>query len=155
MQIGLRPISEADFEFIYQVTKAAMQTYVEKTWGSWADDEQRVQTYGSIDLSTHQIIQINGEDVGCLAVERHISYMQLTKLYLLPAFQRCGIGTFLIRLLVAQAKELKMPLRLRVLAVNPARRLYEREGFVVQAQTKERIYMEYTDLSAGRESFST
>ncbi|RUS92785.1 hypothetical protein DSM107010_72900 [Chroococcidiopsis cubana SAG 39.79] len=67
----------------------------------------------------------------------------LTKLYLLPDFQRRGIGTFLIRQLIAQAKALNAPLRLRVLAVNPARRLYEREGFSVQAQIEERIFMEY------------
>ncbi|RUS92784.1 hypothetical protein DSM107010_72890 [Chroococcidiopsis cubana SAG 39.79] len=77
MQIGLRPTSNVDFEFIHQVTKAAMQTYVEQTWGSWVDDEQRVRTYNSIDLSTHQIIQLDGRDVGCLAVERHSSHLQL------------------------------------------------------------------------------
>lgn len=143
MHISLRPISNVDFEFIYQVTKAAMQTYVEQTWGSWADDEQRVRTYNSIDLSTHQIIQLDGRDVGCLAMEHHSSHLQLTKLYLLPDLQRRGIGTFLIRQLIAQAKALKAPLRLRVLAVNPARQLYEREGFRIQAQTDERIFMEY------------
>ncbi|MEH1905586.1 MAG: GNAT family N-acetyltransferase [Nostoc sp.] len=143
MHISLRHISEADFDFIDQVTKAAMQTYVELTWGNWVNEEQRSPTYDSIDLSTHQIIQFDSQDVGCLAVERHSSYVQLTKLYLLPNFQRRGIGTFVIRQLIAEAKERKTPLRLRVLAVNPAHRLYQREGFVVQAQTQERIYMEY------------
>lgn len=147
MHISLRPISNVDFEFIYQVTKAAMQTYVEQTWGSWVDDEQRLRTYNSIDLSTHQIIQLDGQDVGCLAVEHHSNHLQLTKLYLLPDFQRRGIGTFLIRQLIAQTKALNAPLRLRVLAVNPARKLYEREGFSIQAQTKERIFMEYTASS--------
>lgn len=147
MRINLRPISEIDFEFIYKVTKAAMQAYVEQTWGSWVDDQQRMQIYNSINLSTHQIIQFNAQDVGCLALERHLSHIQLTKLYLLPDFQCHDIGTFLIRQLVTEAKELKIPLRLRVLAVNPARRFYEREGFVVQVKTDERIYMEYTERS--------
>ncbi|WP_174712079.1 hypothetical protein [Nostoc sp. TCL240-02] len=53
MHINLRPIKEVDFDFIYKVTKAAMQSYVELTWGSWVDNEQRVRTYASIDLSTH------------------------------------------------------------------------------------------------------
>lgn len=143
MQITLCPISEADFEFIYKVTKAAMQTYVEQTWGGWVDEEQRSQTYDSIDLSTHQIINLSGQNIGCLAVERYPSHIQLTKLYLLPNFQRRGIGTLLVRQLIVETKEQKIPLRLRVLAVNPARKFYERQGFVVQAQTNERIYMEY------------
>lgn len=97
MHITLRSISEVDFEFIYEVTRVTMQTYVEQTWGNWVDFEQRTIIYDSINLSTHQIIQLDGQDVGCLAVEIHPSYMQLTKLYVLPNFQRRGIGTVLIR----------------------------------------------------------
>lgn len=65
MQITLRPISEADFEFIHELTKTTMQTYVEQTWGCWVDEEQRTVIYNSINLSTHQIIQLDGQDVGC------------------------------------------------------------------------------------------
>ena len=143
MQINLRPITEADFDFIYQVTKITMQIYVEQTWGGWDEEEQQEIIYNSIDMSMHQVIQCDRQDAGCLAVERYSEYMQLTKLYVLPQFQRCGIGTFLIRQLIDEAKDYQIPLRLRVLAVNPARRLYEREGFVIQSQTKERIFMEY------------
>ncbi|NET31500.1 MAG: GNAT family N-acetyltransferase [Cyanothece sp. SIO1E1] len=120
-----------------------MQTYVEQTWGCWVDEEQRQIIYDSINLSTHRIIQLDDQDAGCLAFEIHPSHMQLTKLYVLPHFQRCGIGKFLIRQLINESNVCDMPLRLRVLTVNPARSLYEREGFVVQAQTKERFYMEY------------
>lgn len=143
MQISLRPITKVDFDFIYNVTKAAMKSYVEQTWGSWVDHEQRARVDATIDLSTHQIIQHKGKDIGCLALEHHPSHIQLTKLYLLPDFQRLGIGTFVLRQLIAEAKQTSKSIQLRVLAVNPARRLYEREGFVVQAQTDERIYMEY------------
>lgn len=145
MQIHLRPISEADFEFIYRVAKTTMQAYVEQTWGSWDDEEQRTIVYSSISPSTDQIIQLDSQDVGCLAVEVHPSHMQLTKMYILPNFQCQGIGTFLLRQVIAEAKAQQIPLRLRVLAVNPARTLYEREGFVVQTQTRERIYMEYVE----------
>ena len=147
MQIIVRPISEADFKFIYEVTKVTMQTYVEQTWGSWIDEEQRTRTYNSTNLLTHQIIQLNSQDIGCLAVERSPSHIQLTKLYILPNFQRCGIGSYLIKQLIDEAKILQIPLRLRVLAVNPAINLYKREGFVIQTQTKERIYMEYAELN--------
>lgn len=143
MQIKLRSISECDFEFIHAVTSAAMQSYVEQTWGQWVDEEQRTRTYASIDFSTHQIIQCDGQDVGCMAVERHEHHIQLMKLYLLPAFQGQGIKTFLIRQLISEATETNKSIQLRVLAVNPARRLYEREGFVIQAKIEERLYMEY------------
>ena len=98
-------------------------------------------------MLTHQIIQLDSQDIGCLAVERSPSHIQLTKLYILPNFQRCGIGSYLIKQLIDEAKILQIPLRLRVLAVNPAINLYKREGFVIQTQTKERIYMEYAELN--------
>ncbi|MHC5934417.1 hypothetical protein [Nostoc sp.] len=41
MHISLRHLSETDFDFIHEVTKAAMQTYVELTWENWVDEEQR------------------------------------------------------------------------------------------------------------------
>ena len=52
-----------------------------------------------------------------------------------------------IKQLINEAKTRHIPLRLRVLAVNPAINLYKREGFVVQTQTKERIYMEYAEFN--------
>jgi GNAT superfamily N-acetyltransferase len=66
----------------------------------------------------------------------------LTQMYLLPSHQNRGIGTSLIRKLALEAKESGRPLRLRVLSVNPARRLYEREGFRVTSVTPERVFME-------------
>lgn len=143
MNITLRSILEADFEFIYAVTKITMQAYVELTWGCWDDNHQRALIYDSIDPSTHQIIQLDGQDIGCLAIERHPTHLQLTKLYLLPQFQRQGIGTFLVQQLIAEAKQRQLPLRLRVLAVNPAYQFYRRQGFVVHEQTTERFLMEY------------
>ena len=112
MHINLRSIKEVDFEFIYNVTKAAMQSYVELTWGSWVAHEEGMWNYAAIDLSTHRIIQFEGKDVGCLAIEYYPSHIQLTKLYLLPNFQRCGIGTFILRQLITEAKEKRKPLRL-------------------------------------------
>jgi hypothetical protein len=47
-----------------------------------------------------------------------------------------------VRDLIAEARSCGKPLRLRVLSVNRARRLYEREGFRVTESTPERYYME-------------
>jgi ribosomal protein S18 acetylase RimI-like enzyme len=44
---------------------------------------------------------------------------------------------------MSEARDANKPLRLRVLGVNPAKRLYERLGFVVTETTNERYYMEY------------
>ena len=54
---------------------------------------------------------------------------------MLPAYQGRGIGTALIMALVTEANQQRVPLTLQVLKVNPARRLYERLGFVVRDET--------------------
>lgn len=64
------------------------------------------------------------------------------QIYIAPAHQNRGIGTSLIRELAREARGSGKPLRLRLLSVNPARRLYEREGFKVTLVTPERIFME-------------
>ena len=69
------------------------------------------------------------------------------KFYILPHFQRRGIGSYSIKQLINEAKIRQITLRLGVLAVNPAINLYKREGFAVQTQTKERIYMEYAEFN--------
>jgi hypothetical protein len=48
-----------------------------------------------------------------------------------------------VRQVMAQAAAQERPVRLRVLRVNPAQRLYLRLGFVITDETPERLYMEW------------
>lgn len=57
-------------------------------------------------------------------------------LYLLPDFQGLGIGSSLVSSLQCEAAERRVPLRLKVLKVNPAKRFYERMGFSVKEETE-------------------
>ena len=65
------------------------------------------------------------------------------QLYIEKEFQRRGLGTQLLKRLFVEGRESSLPIRLRVLAVNPAKRLYERLGFVVIETTAERLFMEW------------
>ena len=58
-------------------------------------------------------------------------------------YQRRGIGSKLVERLLAEARSARLPLRLRVLRVNPAFRLYQRMGFRVVEATPERYFMEH------------
>ena len=55
---------------------------------------------------------------------------------MLPSLQGKSIGTKLLQSLVEEAREAGASLKLSVLKANPARRLYERMGFVVTPQLK-------------------
>lgn len=140
--IALRQAKITDAEFIYRVVETTMRVYVEQIWGSFSEDYNRKNVAESLASGIYSVIQYEGQDIGALAVERHATHIQLTQLYIVPSHQNRGIGTALIRELAREAKESSRPLRLRVLSVNPARRLYEREGFRVTSTTPERVFME-------------
>jgi GNAT superfamily N-acetyltransferase len=125
--IRLRQAEATDADFIYRVVEATMRDYVEQIWGSFSEDYNRKNTAESIAAGICSVIEWEGQDIGVLAVERQPSHIQLAQIYVLPSHQRRGIGTRLIRDLVREARESGRPLRLRVLSVNPARRLYERD----------------------------
>ena len=119
-----------------------MRSYVEQTWGTFSEALTRKSVVEALAAGHYSIIEDEGDDVGAVAIERAADHVQLEQLYVVPAFQNRGIGTGLVRRLIAESERTGKPLRLRVLAVNPARTLYEREGFVETARTAERVFME-------------
>ena len=83
---------------------------------------------------TISVIQLDGEDIGMLKIEKRKDHLYLGDIQLKEAFQKRGIGTSLIRDVREKAKADGLPLRLRVLKENPVMELYHRLGFV---KTKE------------------
>lgn len=139
---ALRQAAPDDLESVFAVTKAAMGRYVEATWGAWDDAIQRDRVAETFDVSTHQLIYVGDDLAGVLAVKQHPDHVQLEKLFLLPAFQRRGLGTVLVKQVIERAAREGLSVRLRVLRVNPAKSLYERLGFAVAYEEPERFFME-------------
>jgi ribosomal protein S18 acetylase RimI-like enzyme len=79
------------------------------------------------------VIVADDENVGRLYVCRWPEELRLLDIALLPPRRNQGIGTRLIRDLLTEAGERGTPVTLFVEAHNPARRLYDRLGFVVVA----------------------
>ncbi len=132
--LTLRPAKEADAAFLYHVLKATMQTYVAQTWG-WNEADQQARFAQEFEPGRDQIIVLEGQDIGVLCVERSEDKVFVDKIYILPDYQRQGLGTYLIKRVLADAFQDGLPVRLRVLKVNPAKRLYERLGFVQIGET--------------------
>jgi ribosomal protein S18 acetylase RimI-like enzyme len=79
------------------------------------------------------IVQVDSVDVGRLYVERGAE-LRLIDISLLPSHRGRGLGTKLLHSLMAQADAAQLCLSLQVASDNPARRLYERLGFVALAE---------------------
>jgi ribosomal protein S18 acetylase RimI-like enzyme len=142
--LTLRPANPDDAPLFYSVIDLTMREFILATWGRW--DEARVQSESQVHSRSPnaQIIEVENIGIGVLRIARHPTHIELEQLYLLPEYQRLGIGTALINRLIAEAQESIVPVRLRVLVVNPAKQLYERIGFVVTETTPEFFYMEKT-----------
>src|SRR5262245_3613736 len=134
--ISLRDATSDDAAFALHVTEACMRVYAEQTWASW---DRRAD----LDIAFDKIIQLAGRNIGLIGVDRRPDFWFLDKLYLLPAYQRKGIGGYLLCRLIEDAKSAGVGLRLTVLEVNPAHRFYERFGFVLTHRISPRHHMEW------------
>jgi ribosomal protein S18 acetylase RimI-like enzyme len=139
----LRRAIEEDAEFAFRVLKETMCEHAVATWGTWWEEESRRETIEQVSAGRTELIELDGGPLGIQLVERAETHIQLVQLYIANEFQRRGFGTELLRRLMAEARESNLPIRLRVLAVNPAKALYQRLGFVVVEKTPERYFMEW------------
>ena len=126
---SLRQATYDDYAFLYQLHVAAMREYVEATWG-WQEEWQQEYFARKFDPINRQIIQIDDQDAGVIAIEQRVEELYIALIEILPAFQRCGVGTSIVRQLINTAHSNDLPVTLHVLKTStPARRFYERLGF--------------------------
>lgn len=144
MPHSLRAVTDADRDWLWSVKRAGMKGYVEQTWGRWDDADQAERFRKNFQPLHIHIIVVGGQDAGLLHVEREPMEIFLANIQIAPEFQNRGLGTEVMHALLAEARQKKLPLRLQVLKVNPARRLYERIGFALVGETPTHYQMRWT-----------
>jgi ribosomal protein S18 acetylase RimI-like enzyme len=134
--ISYRPAAAADFDFLFALHEAAMRPAVEIVYGPWDAEWQRAYFRQHFDPAATRIIRVDGRDAGMLQTQERAEELFLVRLEILPAYQRRGAGTAVVRALVEQAAAQGKPVALRVLKGNiPARNFYQRLGFGVTGET--------------------
>ena len=138
----LRKATSDDKEFAYRTKKAAFREYVEKVWG-WDEEEQRRIHERRFASGDFRVIEVEGTDVGILALVRRPDCVNVKQMFLLPEHQGRGIGTACVKRLIAEAAASALPLRLQVLKVNDrAVAFYRRLGFGSTGESDTHILME-------------
>src|SRR5690242_16456603 len=89
-----------------------------------------------------RIVTLDGSDIGWLQSFIQDDALLIAQLFLDRPFQRRGIGSDLIRRLIAEANRGKRAVRLNVVKINPAVRLYERLGFRIVREDDRKFYMQ-------------
>jgi GNAT superfamily N-acetyltransferase len=139
MQIALRPAVTQDFEYCERLYFSGMKTIIEelhlnKTAQAIAFREQWT-------LTEVRIISANGSDVGWLQSTSRDDGLFVAQLFVDGPFQRQGIGTEVMNRLIGEAARLNQAVRLAVVKINPAARLYERLGFHTTHEDDRKFYM--------------
>ena len=138
----LRPATQNDVDHLFAIHREALKSYVDATWG-WDENWQAAHFRDNFDPSIRQVISYADEDVGFLDLIVTRDAAKLENIEIAPRYQGRGIGTKLIRRIISDAENMRIPVRLQVLKVNPrARALYQRMGFVQIGQTENHFQME-------------
>ena len=137
---SLRPATAEDLEFVQALNRANFKDYVTPIWG-WDENVQDRLVRERFDPAKLRVIRSNGKDIGVLQTETTTQDLILENIQLLPDYQRRGLGSKIMRDVLAEADAAQLPVTLTVLRTNPARALYERLGFFVTHQDDVRYYM--------------
>jgi ribosomal protein S18 acetylase RimI-like enzyme len=139
---SLRPMQASDGAFSYRVyASTRLEELAPLGWSSEQKEaflhmqfEAQTQSYRlQFPQARYEIILQDGVPAGRLLTDRTPEDLLLIDIALLPDFRGRGIGSGIVRRLQAEAAQAGQSVRLHVETFNPARRLYERLGFVKTA----------------------
>jgi GNAT superfamily N-acetyltransferase len=138
-QPALRPAQPEDFAFCQRLYFECMSWIIQTLNLDMA--RQRDGFARQWQLAEVRIISVAGEDVGWLQTMLADDAIVLGQLYLDERFQRQGIGSRVMHMLIEEAIGAKKAITLGVVKINPARRLYARLGFRETHEDQHKVYM--------------
>jgi len=98
----------------------------------------------------YQVVLVNDQPAGRVWIGEDDTQIRLLDIGLLEEFQDRGVGTVLLKQLIAEANAAKKKLRHMVFVLNnDAHRFYERLGFVVIEDLGGYKHMEWRGMESG------
>jgi hypothetical protein len=88
--IARRPATRADLEFLYRLMRESLGPYVVETYGPWDEAAQCERFLRETLVETHEVVELDGEPVGCLCTSSWRDALKLHRVFLLPAAQAAG-----------------------------------------------------------------
>ena len=136
--LTLRPVAPDDHEFLFSVYASTRTEELALT--DWDDARKAgflrmqfnaqhayyIQHYAT---ASFQVIELDGQPIGRLYVDRWPAEIRIVDIALLPQWRNQGIGTRLLEDILAQADQAGMPVTIHVEMFNLALSLYTRLGF--------------------------
>ena len=121
--------SEIDFEPLLELRIDVMREHLERV-GRFKLSRARRIFRGHFDEPGMRLILVNGQRAGCVGFRKEPDCLKIDSFYLGRRWHNIGLGTAILKVLLAEADALGTPVRLDVLTGSKADRFYLRHGFV-------------------------
>ncbi|MFJ3669493.1 GNAT family N-acetyltransferase [Streptomyces sp. NPDC090106] len=129
----LRPATAADIEPLVELRAVVMRADLERL-GRYDEHRVRRRLRDAFEPAHTWTIHIDGTLSGCVALRPDAGAYWLEHFMLSPDVQGRGVGTAILDVLLDRCDREGATTRLDVLRGSPARRLYERHGFVPEGE---------------------
>jgi GNAT superfamily N-acetyltransferase len=138
---SLRTATSDDLAFAWQLYRETMR-YITERLPDFDEARHKANFVKGFVPEEVSIIVYGSKDIGWLQVSESAHEIFLKQMFLQTAFQRQGIGSRMLADLIERGRRARKPLRLGVVKINPAIRLYQRHGFTIASQDDFKFYME-------------
>ncbi|QNP71368.1 GNAT family N-acetyltransferase [Streptomyces roseirectus] len=132
-----RPATPADLEPLVDIRAIVMRPDLERL-GRYDEHRVRQRLRDAYDPAHTRVIEVDGEIAGCVALRPASDGDWLEHFYLVPGLHGRGIGGGVLTETLARTDR---TVHLNVLQGSPARRLYERHGFVLDHEDAVDVYL--------------
>lgn len=141
--VAFRPMcpSEGDIGLAFEAKRAAMGPHIAARWG-WDEALQDGLHRSRYRDKPFFEIRRGGSSLGVVSLLAAADHMRFGEFYILPRFQRAGLGTSVLRHCLTLADAARLPVRLEHLSWNPVAGLYRRHGFVEIGRNDTHVFME-------------
>ncbi|MET7747550.1 GNAT family N-acetyltransferase [Micromonospora sp. NPDC005367] len=146
-----RPASAADAEAAAELRAVVLREDLERL-GRYDERRVRQRLRDGFAPAHTWVIEVGGLFAGCVALRPAADAYWLEHFYLAPHLQGSGIGTAILRGLLERCDREGATVRLNVLQGSPARRLYERHEFTLEAEDPVDVFMVRAPASAVRDT---
>ncbi|MFJ8770296.1 GNAT family N-acetyltransferase [Streptomyces clavifer] len=136
----LRAARADDVEAVAELRAVVMRADLERL-GRYDEHRVRQRLRDSFSTRHTSLVIADGRFAGCVTVRPAGDGKLLEHFYLAPQHQGRGLGSAVLRTVLEGTDREGATVRLTVLRGSAARRLYERQGFVVEAQDPVDVFM--------------
>ncbi len=130
----------SDYNVLYDLKVASMKNYIKQVYG-WDELFQKCFFKNNFYIENVFKIFFNNCFAGAVEITKETDFFFLNRIEIFPDYQNLGIGTEIIKSIIAAAEENFLSVKLMVFKINPAKHLYSKLGFKVVSENDSHFTM--------------